>query len=117
MRTEEEIQADYRKYRGKCKELVDELCAKDPTLKAVRGHYECPFWGMQNHWWCVDKDGNIVDPSVKQFPTEGLGANYIEFDGFYSCEFCGDDVAEEDVYPVEHHVYCSYECYGHDIGF
>lgn len=36
-----------------------------PELKRVRGHYHCPWLSKaQPHWWCVDPDGNIVDPTV-----------------------------------------------------
>lgn len=109
--------SDYLTYRGKCRELAEEAAKQDPTLKLVRGHYLCPFWGSQAHWWCVRPDGEIVDPSVKQFPTAGVGAEYVEFDGMFECEYCGKEIREEDAYKVDHHVYCSGECYGHDVGF
>ncbi len=31
--------SDYLKYRGKCKEMSEQLCATDPTLTLVRGYY------------------------------------------------------------------------------
>lgn len=109
-------ESDYLKYRGKCKEFSESLIKEDPTLTLVRGHYVCPIWGEQPHWWCKKLDGTIVDPTKDQFPSRGIG-QYVEFDGFLECEYCHKKVAEEDIYAVEHHVYCSDVCYGHDIGF
>lgn len=109
--------SDYLTYRGRCKELAEEACKADPSLRLVRGWYFCPVWGQQAHWWAVRENGEIVDPSVRQFPTKGVGAEYVEFDGMVSCEHCGQEVKEEDAYQVEHHVYCSDRCYGRDIGF
>jgi len=42
-------------------------------LTAVRGHYYCPVWGKREHWWLVDKDNEIIDPTAMQFPSKGLG--------------------------------------------
>lgn len=109
--------SDYGKFRGRCKELSQEAITADPTLRLVRGWYHCPLWGKQAHWWCVRPDGTVVDPTVSQFPTRGSGAEYEEFDGTFECEYCGKSVVEVDGYRVEHHFYCSYECYGHDVGF
>lgn len=111
------VQSDYLTYRGKCQEYAEDTAAKDPSLRVVRGHYLCPLWGMQAHWWCVRPDGSIVDPTVKQFPTAGIGAEYIEFDGNIECEHCNKSVPEDDAYRVDHHVYCSDTCYARDIGF
>ena len=110
------METDYEKYRGKCKQMSEELCAKDVSLTLVKGWYHCPIWGEQEHWWCKKPDGTIVDPTVNQFPSKGLG-EYQEYAGIVCCEYCGKEVKEEDAYFVEHHVYCSYKCYGHDVGF
>ena len=37
---------NYRKYRGKCKEMCEEWLLKYPELILVRGHYICPHWGQ-----------------------------------------------------------------------
>lgn len=105
---------NYMKYRGKCKEMCEDLLCDDPTLKLVRGFYHCPFWGKQAHWWCVDENGKIVDPTIKQFPSS-LG-EYEEFDGFIECEHCGKTVKEVDARFYGHHVYCSYTCNMRDVG-
>jgi hypothetical protein len=108
---------DYALYRGKCKELCEEAVKADPALRLVRGWYHCPLWGKQAHWWTVKPDGTIVDPTVKQFPTKGVGAEYEEFDGTIDCEYCGKNVPLDKAYRYEQHVYCTYECFGHDVGF
>jgi hypothetical protein len=110
------METDYTKYRGKCLSVAKAMVADNPTLSLVRGWYHCPIWGKQEHWWCKTADGTIIDPTVLQFPSKGMG-NYEEFAGAYTCEYCGKDIKEEEVYPVDQHVYCSYTCYGHDVGF
>src|SRR5688572_31601131 len=72
---------DYAKFRGKCREMSEALCAEDSTLTLMRGHYMCPFWGEQPHWWCQKADGTVVDPTAAQFPSKGGGV-YVPFDGF-----------------------------------
>lgn len=107
---------DYLAYRGKCKELAEAACASDSTLRLVRGHYICPMWGEQAHWWCVRPDGSIVDPSAGQFPSKGYGT-YVEFDGNVDCANCGRTMREDDVpYHESRYAFCSYTCYGQFIG-
>lgn len=108
--------SDYLKYRGKCKEMSEALVVADSSLILVRGHYICPVWGEQQHWWCKKLDGTIVDPTKDQFPSKGTG-QYVEFDGICNCEYCHKEVPEAEVYAVDHHVYCSGDCYAHDVGF
>lgn len=99
----------YQKYRGRCKEYAEEACAKDPSLRLVRGHYYCPFWGEQEHWWCEKKDGTVIDPTKDQFPSKGLGT-YVEFDGWCVCENCGREIREEDARFAGRYPCCSDEC-------
>jgi hypothetical protein len=107
--SDEENAEDYKKYRGKCREMSEALVAENPALTLVRGHYLCPFWGEQAHWWCKDAEGNIVDPTARQFPSKGNGL-YVEFDGFFTCENCGKRVAEEDAVPCGRYPTCSQRC-------
>lgn len=58
--------------RGRCRELAEAAAFTDPNLTVVRGHYDCPFWGMQPHWWTVRPDGSIYDPTAAQFPSSGV---------------------------------------------
>jgi hypothetical protein len=34
---------------------------------------ECPIWGARDHFWCVDGEDNVVDPTASQFPSKGTG--------------------------------------------
>ena len=108
--------SDYLKYRGKCKEMSEELCKHDPSLRLVRGHYICPLDGEEPHWWCVNADGEIIDPTVRQFKTNGVGAEYIEYNGFSDCCFCGESVYENDAVSVGNRILCSEKCYGDLLG-
>lgn len=112
----ESEETDYSKYRGKCKQFVDELVAKDTSLRAVRGYYHCPIWGKQAHWWAEDKDGNIIDPTVKQFPTKGVAAEYEEFDGNIECAQCGKMTTEETAYFYGNYAFCSVRCCARFVG-
>ncbi len=64
---------------GKCAEATIEMKNRFPELKRVRGHYYCVIWGERTHWWLVDEENNIVDPTAIQFPTKGAGI-YDEID-------------------------------------
>lgn len=107
-------ESDYVKYRGKCKEMSEALIAENPTLRLVRGHYYDGLWGKQGHWWCVDPEGNIIDPTKDQFPSKGQGS-YVEFDGWYRCEECDKRVHESKAY-FDSHVFCSERCFKRCVG-
>jgi hypothetical protein len=109
--------ADYERFRGKCKELSEAAVAKDPKLRLVRGHYHCPMWGPQAHWWTEWPDGTVYDPTKDQFPSKGIG-EYEEFDGLVCCAECGLKVAEADAYfgGNGHYAFCSGDCYGRFVG-
>lgn len=80
---------------GECAEATTAMVLAFPELRRVRGHYYCLFWGERTHWWCVAPDGSIVDPTAKQFPSNGIG-EYVEYDGrplpTGPCANCGDPV-------------------------
>jgi hypothetical protein len=101
---------DYSKYRGKCKEMSEAVCAADPTLTLVRGYYFCPIWNREEpHWWCVASDGKIIDPSRKQFPSKGHGI-YTEFNGIVNCSECGKEVTEDQARFESNYAFCSTAC-------
>jgi len=54
---------------AKCAEVTLAMAAAFPELQRVRGHYHCLAWGARAHWWLKTKEGVIVDPTVKQFPS------------------------------------------------
>ena len=116
MRTPEQIQEDYIKYRGKCKQMSEAACEADPTLTLVKGTYFCPIWCSEEfHWWTVRQDGTIYDPTAAQFPSNGHGF-YEPFNGYYSCEECGEEVKEEDIVGDGSHMFCSNRCYARCVG-
>lgn len=101
---------NYLKFRGKCKELSEELCANNPNLTLVRGYYFCPIWNSEEqHWWCKDKTGKIIDPSKDQFPSRGLGF-YREFDGTLECSNCGKSMLESEAMFDSNYAFCSTAC-------
>ena len=106
---------DYEKYRGKCKEMSEALVEADATLTLVRGHYDCPLWGKQPHWWVKDQNGKIIDPTVKQFPSKGTG-EYVEFNGFVECAQCGKVTEEANASFDSNYAFCSGPCYGKFVG-
>ena len=96
--------------RGTCKEACEKLLGDRPDLRLVRGHYFCPYWDTDNeHWWCVDAEGNIVDPTASQFPSNGHGT-YTEFNGTVACAQCGADTPEDQVYGYGNYGFCSTRC-------
>lgn len=102
-------ESNYSKYRGKCKEFVDAMIAKDSTLKAVRGHYYDAQWGAQEHWWAIKPDGTIIDPTALQFLSKGKGV-YKEFDGWTNCAECGKEIHEDEVHFMGNYTCCSLAC-------
>ena len=101
---------NYKKYRGKCKEYCDQAIIDDPTLTLVRGFYHCPLWGKQDHWWTKKPDGTIYDPTVKQFPTGGSGAEYEEFNGMCECAECGKQIPEDEARIEGRYAFCDSYC-------
>ncbi len=97
---------------GKCKEMSEEACRQDSTLRLVRGYYICPVWGERAHWWAVTPQGKIYDPTASQFPSGGMG-EYIEFNGVIQCYICSKSITEEEAIIEGNGRYtlCSYSCF------
>jgi len=110
-----QLDEDYMRYRGKCKEMSEAAVAADPTLRLVRGHYHCPWWGKQPHWWTVRPDGTVYDPTARQFPSKGTG-DYVEFDGRVACSNCGKEGVEEDFSFESNYAFCSTACHMRFVG-
>lgn len=82
---------------GRCREASEAMLARFPTeLRLVRGHVECPRpWGRRAHWWLVDPDGEIVDPTAGQFELGILRYDeYAEGDDLRlgRCMHCGSEI-------------------------
>ena len=56
---------------GKCHEAVRQMQKEFPELRTAVGYVFAGSWGDREHAWLVDVDGNIVDPTAKQFPGVG----------------------------------------------
>lgn len=55
---------------GQCAEATLAMVAAFPELRRVRGHVFLMGTAKQPaHWWCVDPDGRIVDPTAHQYPN------------------------------------------------
>jgi hypothetical protein len=110
-------ETDYMKYRGKCKELSEAAIEANPSLRLARGYYHCPVWrSRESHWWTVDPDGKIHDPTKDQFPSKGIGL-YEEFDGKIECSECCKEIDESEAHFVSNYTFCSGTCYARFVGF
>jgi hypothetical protein len=67
------IAANVTEAYGRCREVAEAMAAAFPELVRVRGHYYCWAWGERTHWWLIDPEGQIVDPTAEQFPSKGHG--------------------------------------------
>ncbi len=79
---------------GTCAEVTLAMEEEFSELTRVRGHYYCSSWGERAHWWLVDSDGEIIDPTAGQFPSNGRG-HYEQWDDELPeptgmCPNCGD---------------------------
>lgn len=103
---------------GACASATLAMVGVFPELRQVKGHYLCPIWGQRAHWWCVTPDGKIVDPTAKQFPSQGTMGEYEEarpgtLIQVGVCMNCGDPIqmimaeAESGVTPP---TFCSDAC-------
>ena len=106
---------DYLKYRRKCLQFCQKAVAENPDLTLVRGYYHCPIFGKQQHWWTVDKGGNIYDPTALQFPSKGTGV-YEPFGGFVNCAECDKAMAEEEADFEGRYAFCSTACHMRFVG-
>jgi len=70
------IEANYptpESARNQCHMATAQMVEKFPELWRRRGYYIDVLWGRRHHWWCVDPQGAIVDPTAHQFPGCGQG--------------------------------------------
>jgi hypothetical protein len=58
---------------GRCAEITQQMAKAFPELRRERGHYLCHTWGEREHWWLLDPEDHIVDPTAAQFPSRGTG--------------------------------------------
>ena len=79
---------------GACYKTCVEMQAVFPELILTKGYYLCYRRGVRNHWWLKTEDGQVIDPTKNQFPSNGIGF-YQEFEENEpiptgKCHNCGD---------------------------
>ena len=102
------IEANVKKVYGQCKDVTKDMAKAFPELKRVRGFYHCSWLSKKReHWWLVDKDKNIIDPTVRQFLSGGVGEYEEWIEGSKEptgkCMNCG-------AYCYDHKNACSDSC-------
>jgi hypothetical protein len=63
---------DYESAYGHCQEVCQNMLKIFPELILAKGFYEDPIIGDRQHWWLKTEKGEIIDPTVKQFPSMGM---------------------------------------------
>ena len=59
---------------GMCQSFTSEFATAFPELRRVPGFYRCrDGWNGGEHWWLVDLQGAVIDPTADQFPDQGQG--------------------------------------------
>lgn len=72
--------------RGKCAAATLAMAAAFPELRRAGGIVEVEWPGAvppirkEQHWWCVARDGSIVDPTISQFALPPTSVDYEEID-------------------------------------
>lgn len=96
---------------GLCREAAEDMAKAFPALKVVRGHVHC-LWGKRGHWWCVDPEGNIVDPTVGQFPWVESYEEFHEGDEYRigKCMNCGEEIWGSSPEAVHSTMFCGQAC-------
>ena len=101
------ITANVTNTYGRCKDVSEQMSAAFPELTLVRGYYYCWSWGERTHWWLVDEQGEIVDPTAAQFPSKGTGEYVAWVEGSPEptgmCPNCGG-------YVYDGNTCCSEKC-------
>lgn len=114
-RYEKWISENIRESYGKCSEATLRMNEEFPELKRVRGHYYCPIWGEREHWWLVDFEGNVVDPTKSQFPSRGIGHyepwNEGDPEPTGMCANCGELIYDGNT------TVCSEQCHREYVAF
>ena len=80
--------------KNQCEKATIAMMKEFPELIRVRGHVIDGFAYKHEHWWLIDKEGSIVDPTAIQF--SGI-LGYLPLDESQpqpmgKCRECGDYV-------------------------
>lgn len=100
---------------GKCEKVTQEMREVFPELVQKYGQYHCYVWGPRWHWWLVTQEGDIIDPTARQFPSIGYG-RYEEKQPhelpYGRCRNCGEEYYTDFSYD-----FCSQQCADETITF
>lgn len=81
-----------------CEQATHLMTKEFPNLRRVRGHvFVIQNQRTEEHWWCEDFSGNIVDPTRHQW--NGPIFDYVEFNGEEptgKCYQCGEFIYESE---------------------
>lgn len=90
----------------RCKEFCEAMLKEFPELALTRGYYFDFEWGQREHWWLTDPQGNVIDPTARQFPSKGCGFyepwNEGDPEPIEKCVVCGEYIYEGDSSHDEH---------------
>jgi len=71
---------------GQCGKVANLLVRRFSELRRIDGRYICPVLGSKPHAWCVlTPDGQIVDGTAGQFPSNGSGEYHEHVGAFDDC--------------------------------
>lgn len=105
--------SDIFKVLGRCQSICTKMVAEFPELRITNGFVKLDgVEEQQTHWWCVDPDNNIVDPTAFQYVWNNTPIlQYIEIDDDHparkyprrKCMNCGkyffDGPGHKEYYP------------------
>lgn len=113
--------------RNMCYRVAEEMTERFPELNRVEGH----LWLKDTkkpikHFWCEDKNGNVIDPTISQFSLEI--EKYVKADDTI-CWNCGKEIQNNIIdilnltkadiliiYDITRHLnYCCEACLDEDI--
>lgn len=98
---------------GKCRQASLAMQQAFPELRTVRGHVETN-WGRRAHWWLVDAEDNIVDPTVLQFDVIFSYDPWEPGDEVCvgKCMECGEHIwkSTDNLDNVRKETFCSEDC-------
>lgn len=97
--------------RHKCQQFCEKFVQKFPHLSRQPG-----FVGSSEHWWLIDSDGTIVDPTGEQFGNVPK-TRYIRYNPhrhkvhLFNCRDCGTEVFDL-IENADNYIdgFCSEEC-------
>jgi len=100
---------------GNCKSACYEIQDEFPELEVVAGWAITQSHGKQEHFWCVDVEGEIVDPTHDQWGEEIL--EYIVWNpgdevAVGKCQDCGVTIYKKvDTLDGIRETFCDEKCF------